>query len=430
MALLALLNAIREQWPCPIYPVHVDHRLRPESGEDANFVARTVPALWNWPVQTIAIDIVPHKRESMEMAARRVRYQALGEIADKLGPSSMITVAHHYEDQVETILMRILVGTGIEGLGAMRRLQGRIVRPLLSLHRSELRNYLIQHNISWREDSTNADPRWLRNRIRHRILPLLSEEVNPEVGDALIRLGQQAREMTEWVEHQADVFLAEYHIDLHAESVELPSQFVDLPRPVLIAILSRYGVIHRLRLSYAHLDQAAQKNANWPLGVRVIHRKSGIYLLAEGKDQQSQFTECTIKLLPHHGTLELAQGLLEIRPTAWPPVERATVDRWTSAVSRQRWPNIAVRCWRPGDAMRPAGMQGTKKLQDVFMDAKIPRFWRHHWPVVVSSSDEGEPVLAVVGLVVAEIAKPKVGESAHWIRWQPHTNGGWREIRS
>lgn len=144
----------------------------------------------------------------IEAGARKVRYQFLRETAERLG-ARYVAVAHTKDDQVETVLHRIVRGTGLHGIGGMavaRPLsQGvTLIRPLLAITRPEVMAYLREIGESWRDDESNADRRWTRNRLRHDLLPLLRAKYNAGVDDALLRLAEQAKEVQQFVMESAD----------------------------------------------------------------------------------------------------------------------------------------------------------------------------------------------------------------------------------
>ena len=416
MALLALLMATLSQWPASIHPVHIDHGLREQSAADAKWLMSYVREKWGLPVVVKEVDATPMtSHESVEMAARRVRYQALHHYAEECGPNTRIVVAHQSDDQAETILMRILVGTGIEGLSGIKPIQGLVVRPLLEFSREDLRQYLRAHLLSWREDETNSDVKWVRNRIRHQVMPFLTQEVNPKLSSALIRLGKQAGELSGWIGSAVEQFFSEHHIDVSQPAVTIPLTHSVLPRPILAAMLSRYGIAHGLRLSARQINAALAGDTTWPKGFRVMHRDDAIHLL-DPQITNPTFSECALVELPKEGRLAWRGGHLEIRTKTWPFADQGS---YMSAIDLARWPILSIRCWQPGDSIRPLGMHGTKKLQDVFSDHKIPRPWRHRWPVVVGHPEGQVRVLAVVGLVTDDEAKTWPGRLVHGISWHP-----------
>ena len=200
MALLHLLTRIRAAWSLNLVVAHLDHNLRPESADDACFVAEMAER-WNLPIETSRLP--PEaltQKGNLEATARQWRYRFLEQVAvdhQVDGNPVDVAVAHTANDQTETVLMNLIRGSGLHGLAGMRAVRPllvqdrpvpglRVVRPLLAISRSEIMQYLKEHNIPWREDSTNQDRTFVRNRVRHEILPLL-QEINPQIVASLCR---------------------------------------------------------------------------------------------------------------------------------------------------------------------------------------------------------------------------------------------------
>ncbi len=199
VALLHLLMRLQGPLTFTLHVAHVDHGLRETSAEDARFV-QALGARWGVPVSVERRPVGPIcEREgwSLEDGARRVRYQVLLELARR-HRASRIALAHTADDQAETVLMRLVRGTGLLGLGAIpiqRPLDDEIwvVRPLLAIWRREVLAYLEEAGLAYREDETNGDRRFVRNRIRRELLPLLERDYNPNIKGALTQLAEQSR---------------------------------------------------------------------------------------------------------------------------------------------------------------------------------------------------------------------------------------------
>jgi tRNA(Ile)-lysidine synthase len=200
VALLRLLGGLDEERPRQVVVAHFDHRLRAGSADDARFVADLARRL-ELPFELGQADVAALAEEQgdgIEAAARGARYEFLEQVADR-HRASFIATGHTADDQAETVLHRILRGTGVAGLQGIHELRpvfGRqdiyLVRPLLSVRHSELVAYLHGIDQPFCEDPSNADPRFTRNRIRHQLLPLLEGDYNRNVVEALLRLSETA----------------------------------------------------------------------------------------------------------------------------------------------------------------------------------------------------------------------------------------------
>ncbi|MBI4342838.1 MAG: tRNA lysidine(34) synthetase TilS [Candidatus Omnitrophica bacterium] len=198
VVLLHVLHRLRAEWKLTLRAAHLDHGLRDDSPRDAAFVEE-LASRWRVPVtiERREVAVLCRRRGwSLEDGARRLRYQFLVDVAQRHS-ASHVALAHTADDQAETVLMRLVRGTGLLGLGAMpamRRIgEVWIVRPLLEVWRAEILAYLAEHQLSACQDATNDDQRFVRNRIRHELLPLLVRHYNPNIKDALTQLAEQSR---------------------------------------------------------------------------------------------------------------------------------------------------------------------------------------------------------------------------------------------
>jgi tRNA(Ile)-lysidine synthase len=198
VALLDALVALRKRRTLELVAAHLDHGLRNESADDARFCEELCQRL-GVAIRIGHADVrarAARERRGLEDAARRERYLFLRSV-HREEDADAIATAHTRDDQAETLILRLLRGSGRVGLGAMRARTRGIVRPLLTVSRLEVLAYLEERGLSWREDPTNADPRHLRNRVRHELLPYLESRFNPRIKETLARtagiLGDEAR---------------------------------------------------------------------------------------------------------------------------------------------------------------------------------------------------------------------------------------------
>ncbi|HKK00663.1 MAG TPA: tRNA lysidine(34) synthetase TilS, partial [Desulfuromonadales bacterium] len=190
VVLLHLFASCAARFPLTVFAAHLDHGLRPESGTDADFVRALCERL-EIPLVIERVEAAETLRagDGLEAVARDLRRDFLRRTAARLGCGA-IALGHHRDDQAETVLMRLLRGSGPTGLAAMRPRRDLFVRPLLAWPRSRLRSYLEEHDLPHVEDSSNADPLYTRNRLRHEVLPLL-RTFNPALDDHLAQLAGQ-----------------------------------------------------------------------------------------------------------------------------------------------------------------------------------------------------------------------------------------------
>ncbi len=328
VALLSILTALAPAWRLTLHVLHVDHGLRADSGRDADFV-RGLAGRFGVPVDVERVQVGPG---SVEAAARAARYAALEAWADRLG-ACRIAIGHTVDDQAETVLMRVLGGAGVRGLAAIPPVRGRIIRPLLEIRRQALRDALVAEGLEWVEDPSNRDTKFLRNRIRHELLPLLAASYHADVVPALAEVARLARETVGALDRTAARELARL-ATVEADALTLSrAALAALPAPVAAEALrqaaARFGSHSPLR-AWAHRGLRRVLAADPP---RRPFRLGGVRVEVSG-DRLRVGTRSAVALaartLPVPGRVELPEigRALEAcrRPAAGYTVPR-TADR-------------------------------------------------------------------------------------------------------
>lgn len=386
--LLHLLLEAGAQYPLSLHAVHLNHLLRGrEAGEDEEFVGETARR-WGVPVTLIRRDVAAEARKirkTIMETARVVRYQVLEEVRISHGGEWIVT-GHQADDQAETLLMRMIRGAGTEGFSGIPAIRGRIIRPLLGFSKKAVREYLTERGISWREDGGNLKPDYFRNRLRENILPLLREE-NPAILEALSREAD--------IFHEDHLALEEWTGRAVRETVEFPgpgsavlriSLFTRLPlsvqrRVVRRVVLSLKGNIQNVSFDHVksvlHFVSSGQTGTMLQLpGGLAVSRGYGVLQFRMGVSAPGRppFEIC----LPLPGEIEVPGGGRKVLAEV---VEGAAAGEESAAVSyfdlEKTGGILTVRSRRPGDIIYPAGLKGhRKKLQDLFVDRKVPRLER------------------------------------------------------
>jgi tRNA(Ile)-lysidine synthase len=325
---------------------HLDHGIRADSSLDADFV-REVCLKLEKPFFSERVNIpeIAAKRSwSLEEAARKIRYEFLTRTAKKSNSSAILT-AHHLEDNAETVLMQLLRGTA-RSLGIPAR-RGLILRPMLEISKHELKKFLLERGLTWREDSSNTDVTYTRNWVRLELMPKLLERY-PKAAESLARYGVLARD--------EDVFLEEL-----VAKIPIWANLSREPKILQRRYIRRQFESAGLNVDFAHLEEIRSK-----LESKVVARVS----------------------LPQEFVGVIQQGRLEILKVddSNAPVELDVQDFDFSS-----FPNAIQRIRATGDRIQLPG--GTRKLSDVLIDAKIPRELRDSIPVIAQGSE-----VLVVGL--------------------------------
>jgi tRNA(Ile)-lysidine synthase len=324
---------------------HFDHGWRPGSEDDRDFVA-SMAATWGFEFQTArATDDTPHT----ESAARSARYAFLRRIAAQTG-STAIATGHTQDDQVETLLLHLLRGSGSRGLGAMRRRDRDLARPLLDTSRRQVEAYLAQLHLRPRRDPSNDDPRFTRNRLRQQVLPAI-DAFDPAARELLART--------------ADI--------LSEEDRFLDDAIADLPDDLL-----------RDRAAFARLPPALQRR----LVRRLVPDAGFVEVEALRRGEPPASTE------PNHA----GPARLAVKTCSCDPASFKARDQVGHLDADLVQLPLVVATRRPGDRMRPLGLGHAKRLQDILVDAHVPRHLRDTLPVV----SDREEIVWIPGVTVAE----------------------------
>ena len=391
LALLHVLSRLSSELDLDLHVAHFDHRLREGSASDAAFVGRVAaPFSFSATIRAADTNETP-KGSSPEEIARERRYSFLEEVADGAG-ASRIATGHTLDDQAETVLMRAVTGTGVRGLGGIRPIRGRIVRPLIDARRAETEAFCRALRLKPRRDATNADTRFLRNAVRAELLPIIEKRFNIRAVEALGRLADNARDDDQLLDEiSASALTLEPTPDGARFDVErLLRLHPALQRRVLRAVAAldsehtdRVLDLARSGSSGDTIDLPSPLNARLEYGSLVIGRAPS---RPEAVSPVALAVPGTTELSPW--TMRMRSWIETRRPPGWPDGRRTCVldaDRVGAA--------LQVRRPRSGDRFRPLGMLGAKKLGDFFTDAKVPRAERERSALVTN----GEAIVWVIG---------------------------------
>ncbi|MBQ7887481.1 MAG: tRNA lysidine(34) synthetase TilS [Clostridia bacterium] len=403
-ALLCLFLKIAGRYPLRVSCAHVEHGIRGEASLcDLAFV-RALCEEKSVPLYCAHVDAPSYScahRCGMEDAARRLRYAFLHETADAIGADA-IALAHHAGDQQETVLLHAMRGSDVKGLCAMRYRSGRLIRPLLDETPQALRAYLLAKGQDWREDESNADTAYLRNRIRHEILPEMEKAV-PGAGAALCRLARAAQRDEDYFSAQLDTMdfceipLAD---GLAVSGEKLKGLHPALLSRALVRLIGRAGIKPQSADAIEAVMDALDK------GGEIVNLSGGAhawagenYLCLTRAEEEIPITALNVP-----GQTETPLGKFVVRPA----LEGETGDGKRS----QRMPlrllqGAYVSSRREGDVMIPFGKHTPVKLKKLMIDAHIERAMRKSVPLV---RDRQGRILWAVGLRPADCCRPAGNE--------------------
>lgn len=424
MVLLHALKGLRMTRRWKLTVAHFNHHLRGRASDaDEAFVRKTATAM-RLPFVAGGADVKKIAKESkvsIEMAARKLRHEFFARVARER-KIRLLALAHQADDQVELFFMRLLRGAG-GGLGGMKWRSPSpvdksilLVRPLLDCSRAELEGFAHENRIRYREDASNASLDFLRNRIRHKLLPLLRSHYQPGLNKAILRLMDIAGAESNLADEMARRWLGGV-----TEAVLVKGDFEKLPEAVQRQVLklqlagngiaADFGMIESLRRS---ANQFVSTGAR----VAVSRDSRGRVNLREQAEDEFNRRELIVIL---HGPgavlfdgaeLKWRFGMHRESAKPFPPKRKPGTEFFDA---NQVGGKIILRHWRTGDRFQPIGLKAATKLQDLFTNQKIPRARRHE--LVVAETD-GE-IFWVEGLRISENFKvtPKTKRLLIW---------GWR----
>ena len=424
---LALLHVLRAIYPPDnLVVAHLHHGWRAAADADARFVTATAAA-WHIPCHVEKVDVTALARAarlSLEEAGRKARYDFFARLAGEVGAKA-VAVGHHADDQAETVLMHLLRGSGLAGLCGMRPVSPlpgapelSVIRPFLTASRAEIEQYCQENNLQPITDSTNQDTAFFRNRLRHELLPLLTE-YNPQIYG---RLQQMAAVIRADYDLLDTIMQKEWTAILRGKDPDWlaldRAGWLALPLSLRRSTLRR--AVTQLRpdwrdIGFRPIEQArlvAEKGATGgqatlPGGLIMTVGYEQLTIAADPATRPiylPQLTGETAVPLPVPGRIELANGwMLAAEPIHEMDLVQvqANADPWQAFVDVGKRP-LWVRPRRPGEQMQPLGMNGqSAKLKDIMINRKIPVRLRARWPLV--TTDEHPVWLA--GHLVDERAK-------------------------
>ncbi|MGC8828335.1 MAG: tRNA lysidine(34) synthetase TilS [Verrucomicrobiia bacterium] len=411
VSLLYVLKQLSEELNVNLIVAHFNHCLRGNESEGDEQFVRELAQKMGLPVRCESGDVrvlVEKERMSVEMAARRLRHLFLARTAKENG-SKKVALAHHLDDQIELFFLRLLRGSGPAGLCGMKPISSSpvdsdvfLIRPFLKLRKSNLIRYAQEKYLNYREDSTNTTGEYLRNKIRHELIPLLKVEYQHSLEKIILR-------QIEIFEAENDYILAEARKWLELKSVPFSSLHKAIQRKCIqiqlieLGIEAEFGLVEKLRLK-PEVPVAIGQDYSITLG------KDGVARIAPIQKQDSFFNQ--FLLSENHITVELDGGEgtihFEDMEIKWSIIP---TDLYLEGLISAKPQNVeyfdyekvgktvTLRHWKIGDRFKPIGFDKDIKLQDLFVNNKIPKNIRHS---LVVAESEGKEIFWVEGLRISD----------------------------
>lgn len=393
MCLLSILVELSRELDFEVIVVHINHMLRDVADDEEKYVENFSQRL-GLPFFSKKVDVLKLSKEqklSCEEMARKVRYEFFYEILERTG-ANKIAVAHNANDHVETMLLNLIRGSGLEGLCGIKQQNGKIIRPMLEISRDEIEAYLEAHDITAMIDTTNFEEVYTRNKVRHRILPYL-KELNPNILTTLYRTSEilsQSRELL------GEVIEKEYKTVRNDVGILKKKAFLEFSENMQLEILRLaieefYG--SKKDISYENLKNAvrilntAQSGAIVEIlkELKIKIEQDNICFLREIKPQEAYEYELKIP-----GTTIISEVGMKINAEIIPinQLESAVFSKNKVVLDVAKvGKKVYVRNKRLGDYFYPTGMTGKKTLKKFFSDLKMPETERNNWPLLVNEDE-------------------------------------------
>jgi tRNA(Ile)-lysidine synthase len=400
-AMLYFYHRLRFVLNVTLLAVHVNHQLRGESSNLDEQAVRQQCHKLNIPLIVRTIDL-PGERD-LENRARMARFEIFSHILESYR-FDKILLAHHKWDLAETVLLNLFRGAGLSGMAGIKPKQGNVLHPLLCFKPEELKDMLVQQNISWREDESNLETKFTRNRIRHELIPLLEKDYNPQLRD---KLAEEAN-----ILNQADRYISERALRRYKKiCLDNSNQRIVLSLPDLLKApdIEHFYILREayrqvsgqqqdfflanLREIQGILSAQGSKYVSLPHGTFAIKRYQELVFTASPEDVQTENSEA----LPIESERSRAVHMdyrFRFKYLRVLPQDHLDYQGFRAIIDADKIKSgFMIRSRRPGDRFMPLGMQSFKKVKDFFIDEKVAKYDRDLIPIF----DDGEKIFWICG---------------------------------
>lgn len=394
VCLLHILNRLKEKLDIELYAAHLNHQIRGiEAQKDALYVSEICNKM-GITYFLKSIDVPKYCEDnglSIEEGARKLRYEMFDEIKQKT-KSNKIAIGHNLNDQAETVLMRIMRGTGLQGLRGIEYIrENGIIRPLLDIERKDIEKYCEEHNLNPRIDESNLENIYTRNKIRLELIPYMTDNFNTNLIESIVRMSHNLRSDSDYIESEAgSKFKDICKVTSDAVNIRV-DDFIKLHNAIKVRIL-RKGIKTILGdtnfIDQKHIEDIMEfeseskidKMLTLPRGVFVYRKKDCIILTT---------TEMVIEdidflyNIPNNGFVKIKEvnTIIETQTMTIDRYKNGKVDKMSKGFDLNKIKGgIVIRSRQQGDKIKLAG--GTKKIKDLFIDLKIPREDRCKVPLI------------------------------------------------
>lgn len=415
ICLLHVLHSLKEELSLTIGAAHINHMLRGvESTCDEDYVEKfceklSIPCY----VARIDIDYIAKKSGiSHEMAGRDERYKFFESISNKHGYNK-VAIAHNANDQAETVIMRMMRGTGLEGLCGIRAKRGeKIIRPILSISREEIEEYCDEKKLEPRIDKTNLENIYSRNKVRLDILPYMKENFNSDIMQTLNRMASILQRDDEYINKQCNKYYEE-HCRMKSEGLFINKNIFKLDDAIITRVIKKSLIDYsgkytnfEMKHIYDVIDLAnrgTNKRINLPNDIIAENIYGDIYLKHKNKKVENNEIEnneiVVLKKELNNNTFIFKNYIVNIEViNNKNNIEFSNNDLIKYFDYDNIVEGIIIRTRKDGDKIRPLGMKGNKKLKDIFINNKVPKDDRDSVPITCFDNN----IAWIVGHKVSE----------------------------
>ncbi|MCL6590336.1 MAG: tRNA lysidine(34) synthetase TilS [Firmicutes bacterium] len=408
-----------------LWAVYINYGLRPAENLEEVKLLKRLGGEWGIKTKIHRVNLperLKQKPQSLQLLAREERFRFFKAFQAEI-QAAKIALAHHQDDQVETVLYRIIRGTGIDGLaGIPVEREGIFIRPLLEVSRAEILKYAQEHNLAWVEDSSNQKLIYRRNQIRHQLIPAIESSYNRQFKEALLRLAKLAREQRSLMEELVALRRQEIYIPARNGKIGFKAQpYLEthsyLQYYLLKEILSQiapdgqFETKRILKLRDQILDGVLQFKKVQIAKKIDVYQEHGV-IFFERRPEPVKMNPVSYPV-NFPGITDLPEIKVKLiiepasAPTNWVHIKKNEI--YVSPFQLQN--PLKVRFWRPGDTFRPLGTRGSQKLHDFFINQKIPRFERNKVPLLVTEDDR---IIWIIGFRLSDDFRVEAGNSKVW----------------
>lgn len=416
VCLLYLLISIREKLGINIAAAHLNHMLRGEAANEDEEFSRKLCEKLNVKFFSKRVDINKYSKEhslSSEAAGRKVRYGFFDEVMQKLNYNKIAT-AHNANDQAETVLMRMMRGAGLEGLcGIPINRENKYIRPILFLNRSEIENYCEEKGIKPRIDATNLERIYSRNKVRLDILPYMKENFNQDVIEAINRMSILLQEDNKFIDKEVNKVFRE-KCELLNKAVIINKEVFTLDEAVIKRVIRKsieYVSGNKYDVELKHIDDVEMmqkhgtgKSINLPNNLIAINIYGDIKIKYEEENKNSN----NVRIIPKNELMDniIVFNDLKMQFKVVDNNENLNYNK-NSFIKYFNFDKInkgiTIRYRKNGDRIVPIGLNGSKKVKDIFIDMKIPKEDRDSIPIL----EFDDNISWIVGIKQSDLYKIK-----------------------